>query len=330
MWISIGVIVLVAVIYAFYEYRLRKPDQIILFESMGKIDFRKSRFYPRHFSLALSNTTHSTQMNVDAAAKGNLDIKIKLSVTVATSLKNISTLIRVGGWNTNALVKSAKELELIIQNQVKEYTEKYGIENLSSENISIYLNDKINGQSDKYGLEIISLTVQSFEALDPEISDALRRQESARIIEQTELLNQKARISAAKTKLKADEEIAVMENELELKKYELKKTEMEKESELAQHRLEEELKRKRMQLEFDNQELDLLKKNPELLMLTPQAARLAEASQSLKNARTIVSLSPNDISQGSDLIGMFQKFFQNAVNNSTPKNEEKKIKANIS
>ncbi len=324
MWISIGVIVLVAVIYAFYEYRLRKPDQIILFESMGKIDFRKSRFYPRHFSLALSNTTHSTQMNVDAAAKGNLDIKIKLSVTVATSLKNISTLIRVGGWNTNALVKSAKELELIIQNQVKEYTEKYGIENLSSENISIYLNDKINGQSDKYGLEIISLTVQSFEALDPEISDALRRQESARIIEQTELLNQKARISAAKTKLKADEEIAVMENELELKKYELKKTEMEKESELAQHRLEEELKRKRMQLEFDNQELDLLKKNPELLMLTPQAARLAEASQSLKNARTIVSLSPNDISQGSDLIGMFQKFFQNAVNNSTPKNEDKK------
>lgn len=327
MWISIGVIVLVAVIYAFYEYRLRKPDQIILFESMGKIDFRKSRFYPRHFSLALSNTTHSTQMNVDAAAKGNLDIKIKLSVTVATSLKNISTLIRVGGWNTNALVKSAKELELIIQNQVKEYTEKYGIENLSSENISIYLNDKINGQSDKYGLEIISLTVQSFEALDPEISDALRRQESARIIEQTELLNQKARISAAKTKLKADEEIAVMENELELKKYELKKTEMEKESELAQHRLEEELKRKRMQLEFDNQELDLLKKNPELLMLTPQAARLAEASQSLKNARTIVSLSPNDISQGSDLIGMFQKFFQNAVNNSTPKNEDKKNKS---
>ena len=182
----------------------------------------------------------------------------------------------------------------------------------------------MNVRADKFGLEIISLTVQSFEALDNEISDAMKRKESARIIEQTELLNQKARISAARTKLEADEEIAVMENELSLKKYELKKTELEKESGLAQQRMEEELKRKRMQLEFDNQELELLKKNPELLMLTPQAARLAEASQSLKNARTIVSLSPNDISQGSDLIGIFQKYFQNALGNSSTKNDEKK------
>ena len=321
MWIIISILLFVPVIIFIYEYRLRKPDQIILFESKGKIEFRKSRFYPRHFSLALSNTTHSTHFSVEAAAKGNLDIKIKLSATVAASIKNISTLIRVGGWNTNALVKSAKELEIVIHDLVKEYTEKYGIEDLSSENISNYLREKVNVRADKFGLEIISLTVQSFEALDSAISDAMHMQESARIIEQTELLNQKARISAAKTKLKADEEIAVMENELELKKYELKKAELEKESELAQQRMEDELKRKRMQLEFDNQELELLKKNPELLMLTPQAARLAEASQSLKNARTIVSLSPNDISQGSDLIGMFQKFFQNAVGNSSQKND---------
>ncbi len=323
MWIIISILLFVPVIVFIYEYRLRKPDQIILFESKGRIEFRKSRFYPRHFSLALSNTTHSTHLSVEAAAKGNLDIKIKLSATVAVSIKNISTLIRVGGWNTNALVKSAKELEIVIHDLVKEYTEKYGIEDLSSENISNYLHEKVNVRADKFGLEIISLTVQSFEALDSAISDAMRRQESARIIEQTELLNQRARISAAKTKLKADEEIAVMENELELKKYELKKAELEKESELAQQRMEDELKRKRMQLEFDNQELELLKKNPELLMLTPQAARLAEASQSLKNARTIVSLSPNDISQGSDLIGMFQKFFQNAVGNSSQKSDEK-------
>lgn len=323
MWIIISILLFVLVVVFIYEYRLRKPDQIILFESKGRIEFRKSRFYPRHFSLALSNTTHSTQLNVEAAAKGNLDIKIKLSATVAASLKNISTLIRVGGWNTNALVKSAKELEIVIHDLVKEHTEKYGIEDLSSENISNYLREKVNVRADKFGLEIISLTVQSFEALDSEISDAMRRQESARIIEQTELLNQRARISAAKTKLKADEEIAVMESELELKKYELKKAELEKDSELAQQRMEDELKRKKMQLEFDNQELELLKKNPELLMLTPQAARLAEASQSLKNARTIVSLSPNDISQGSDLIGMFQKFFRNAVGNSSQKSDEK-------
>jgi hypothetical protein len=324
MWISIGILLLVLIIVFIYEYRLRKPDQIILFESKEKIEFRKSRFYPRHFSLALSNTTHSTHLSVEAAAKGNLDIKIKLSATVAASLKNISTLIRVGGWNSDALIKSEKELEIVINDMVKEYTEKFGIEDLSSENISNYLHEKADVRAEKFGLEIISLTVQSFEAVDSEISDAMRRQESARIIEQTELLNQKARISAAKTKLKADEEIAVMENQLELKKYELKKTEFKKESELAQQRMEDELKRKRMQLEFDNQELELLKKNPELLMLTPQAARLAEASQSLKNARTIVSLSPNDISHGADLVGMFHKFFQNAIGNSSQKNDEKK------
>jgi hypothetical protein len=78
-----------------------------------------------------------------------------------------------------------------------------------------------------------------------------------------------------------------------------------------------------MQLAVDNEELLLLKNSPELLMLTPQAARLAEASQSLKNAKTIVTLSPNDISKGSELINMFQQFLQTAVSGSK-KHEEKK------
>jgi len=324
MLIYIGILLFAAAVSYFYEYRVRRPDQIILFESKGKIEFRKSRFYPHHFSLALLNTTHSAQLTVEAAAKGNLDIKIKLSVTVAASLENISTLVRVGGWNTDALSKCAKELETVIHDLVKEHTEKFGIEELSSESISKYLNGNLKVKADKFGLEIISLTVQSLEAMDSEISDAMRRQETARIIEQTELLNQRARISAAKSKFQADEEIAVMQNELELKKYELKKSESEKESELAQQRMEDELKRKKMQLEFDGQELELLKKNPELLMLTPQAARLAEASQSLKNARTIVSLSPNDIAQGSDLIEMFQKYLQNAIDSASSKKDEKK------
>jgi hypothetical protein len=48
-------------------------------------------------------------------------------------------------------------------------------------------------------------------------------------------------------------------------------------------------------------------------MLTPQAARLAEASQGLKNARTIVSLSPQDLSQGSELLGTLQRILLNAI-----------------
>jgi hypothetical protein len=141
----------------------------------------------------------------------------------------------------------------------------------------------------------------------------LKQQEHARILEQTELLNQKARIAGARAKLKADEEIALLENEIELKKYDLKKSQLERESVLADIRMNDELKRNRKKLEFDKEELDLLKSSPELLMLTPQAARLAEASQSLKNARTIVSLSPQDVAQGSEVLGLFQKLLLSAI-----------------
>jgi len=324
MWIIPVLIFIAAIMIFFYEYRIKRPDQIVLFESAGRILIRRSRYYPKHFSLALPNTAHSSQVIMESSAKGNLDIKIKISVTVAASLENINALIRTGGWNSEAVSKSAKELEIIINSLVKEYSEKYGIEELSSEKISRYLNEKINFSRIKLGLEIISLTIQSFEALDPNISNALKQQESARILEQTETLNQKARITAAKAKLKADEEIAILENVLELKRYELKKTELEKENELAQKRTEDELARKRMYLEVDRSELELLKNSPELLMLTPQAARLAEASQSLKNARTVVSLSPHEMSIGSELIGLFQKFLEKSVNGQSKKSDEVK------
>lgn len=320
MWLVIGIIVAAVAIFI-YEYRLRKPDQLVLSESNGKIVERKSRFYPRHVSLAIPNTTQSSLLNIESSAKGNLDIKIKLSVTVAASMQNVASLVKVGGWNTNAVTRAAKELETIIHSQIKEYTEKFEVEELSSEKIYSYLHEKVNISKEMFGLEIISLTVQSFEPLDSKISEALKQQESARILEQTEALNQKARIAASRTKFKADEQIALMENELELKKLQLKKSELEQESLLAQKRIEEELTRKKMQLEFDKKELELLKNNPELLMLTPQAARLAEASQSLKNARTIVSLSPNDLQQGSDLVEMFKNFLKNTVKGQSKKND---------
>ncbi len=322
MWITIGVLAVI-IIGLVYEYRLRRPDQIVLYESSGEITKRTGRFYPRHFSLALPNTTQSVQLAVETSAKGNLDIKVKLSVTVAASTENVHALVKIGGWNKDAVSKAAKELETLIHSMVKEFTEKYEIEELSSEKIYNYLNEKIFVSRQMLGLDIISLTVQSFEAVDSKISDAMRMQESARILEQTEELNQKARIAASKAKLKADEQIALMENALELKKYELKKVELENESVLAEKRMQDELKRRKMQLELDKEDLALLKNNPELLMLTPQAARLAEASQSLKNAKTIVSLSPNEISQGSELLGMFQKFIQNAAGNSSKKDEAK-------
>ena len=66
----------------------------------------------------------------------------------------------------------------------------------------------------------------------------------------------------------------------------------------------------------------MLKNSPELLILTPQAARLAEASQNLKNARTIVSFTPQELTQGSELLSVFQSLMQRALEEKQGKKEE--------
>jgi len=126
--------------------------------------------------------------------------------------------------------------------------------------------------------------------------------------------------------LKADEEISQLENQLEMKRYEIKKNQWEREAQLNDLRINDELKRNRKRLEFDKEELEMLKSSPELLMLTPQAARLAEASQGLKNARTVVSLSPQDMAHGSELFGMFQNILQNALDSYRSIKEKRQAK----
>ena len=119
--------------------------------------------------------------------------------------------------------------------------------------------------------------------------------------------------SARHVKSQADKEIAEMEHNLELKKAGLKKILLEKESALSQQSLTDELARNRMRLAFEMEELEVLKNSPELLMLTPQAARLAEASQNLKNARTVISLTPQESAHGSELLALFQELLQKAL-----------------
>ncbi|MGC8595237.1 MAG: hypothetical protein ACP5MI_06490 [Candidatus Kryptoniota bacterium] len=310
-------------LYFLYEYRLRRPDQLVLYESDGKILLRKGRFYPRHLSLVLPRTIHSIQMNIDASARGNLDVKVRLVMSAALSIDHVDALIKAGGWSSSAVQEAAKELEIVVYSLVREFAEKFEVEDLSSEKIREYLNDKTSISKEKFGLEIISISVQSLEIIDHKIADAIRQQESARILEQTEELSQKGRIAAARAKFQADEQIALMESELELKKYELKRAELEKDAEISKKRVEEELRRKKMQLEYEKQEIELLKNNPELLLLTPQAARLAEASQSLKNAKTIVSLSSKDVSRGSELITVLQNLLKNSFSSPQSKSKEK-------
>ena len=311
--VIIGVIVVVILVLVIFEYRIRQPDFLVLHESNGRISLRKGLIYPRHFSLALPRTTCPIQLTVDATAAGNLGVRVKLVGSVAPSLENINSLIRVGGWNRDAVVRATDEVQVLLQGLVKEYTERSGINALSSANILNYLNEHAAVVNEKFGVELISLAIQSLDPTDPEIADALRQQEQARLLEQTEHLNQQARVATARAKAQADEEIAGMEHTLDLKKAELKKLLLEKESALTQQSLSDELARNRMRLAFEIEELEVLKNSPELLMLTPQAARLAEASQNLKNARTVISLTPQEAAHGSELLNLFQELLQKAL-----------------
>jgi hypothetical protein len=53
----IGLIIIGGIMVALYEYRIRQPDYLVLYESKGRITLRKSLLYPRHFSLLLKRTT---------------------------------------------------------------------------------------------------------------------------------------------------------------------------------------------------------------------------------------------------------------------------------
>jgi len=210
------------------------------------------------------------------------------------------------------VARAAEQASIRLEGLVKEYAQQSEIQSLSSKGLSEFLEAQTADFRQRFGLEVISLAVVSLDPADSEIAEALRQQEEARLMEQTEKLNNQARIAAAKSKYQADEEIAAMEHELELKKLALKRERLAEEDALAQKRLEDELARSRMRLAFEKEELELLKDNPELLLLTPQAVRLAEASQSLKNARTVISLSPQDWA-GTEWGELFQKMLERAI-----------------
>jgi len=306
----VGVLIIAVLVF---EYRFRKPDQFVLFETRDGVGVRKGRLYSRHFSTPITRTAHSFTQTIEGSTKGNLDVRFKIAVTVAASMGFLASLVRAGGWTANAVPRAGKELETLLLGYVKEYTEGNGIEEVSSDSLRTHLQQRFKDINSALGLDIVNLAVTSFEPVNTQIAEAMRQREHARILEQTETLNQQARITAARARVRADEEVALLEHELALKRYDLKKEQLEREATLAEARTTHELQLKKKQLEFEKEEMQLLKDSPELLLLTPQAARLAEASQSLKNARTIVSLSPGETPQGNELLAMFHTFVQGAI-----------------
>jgi hypothetical protein len=304
---------LAAIVALLYEYRLRQPDVLLLYEQDGQIAARRGRFYPRHFSLPLPRTAHPLQVNVQAAAAGNLGVNVKLVGSVAAAPDHLPALIRTGGWNPEVVSRAAAEVALLLDSLVKSYAESAEIHALSTAGLLAYVEAHAEQFPTRFGVTLISLAVQSLEPADAAIRDALRQQEQARLLEQTERLHHQARVAAAKARFQADEEIAQLDHALELKQAERQRALRAEQAALAAQQVADELAHSRLRLAFEKEELAILKDNPELLILTPQAARLAEASQGLKNARTVISLTPQELAPGAELFGLFQALLQQTL-----------------
>jgi hypothetical protein len=317
----------ILVILLLYEYRTRKPDEIVLKDDAGQIKIRTFRYYPRHFSLVISGTIETTTLEISAEAKGKLPLRVSLAATIAPAPEHIDHLIRVGGWNKNAVTKALKEFEIVLRTAVQESCEKYEIDEIRSEEVAQNLRKKATVVISDFGLDLLTLNVTALEPVDEKLIQAMQQQETARIIETSEKANQDARVNVAKTKITADEKIALAEHDLEMKKIQLKKKVEAEDAQVANQRVRDEIERRKMQLEFDRKEVELLKNNPELVLLTPQIARLAEASQNLRNAKTVVNLSPSDGTQSSQITNLLHVLLQNlstTVRQSTRKEDSKK------
>lgn len=319
MDVVIGVLALIVLLVIIFEYRLRRPDQIVLFEKNNTIQARTGRFFPRHFSLAIPSSQFATTLEVEAEAKGHLAILIRLALNVAPASDKLNRLIRTGGWKKECVSNATKEIHVLVEAAIKEYAEQFAIEELMPENLAKNIRKKIVDIEEMVGLALISVNVLSVEAKDKDILVALQQAEEARIMEQTEKSRQRARIAVTQAKVEADEAILEKEHQLELKRIALKKETEKEESAIAEQRINDELERKKLQLEFEEKEMALVKEHPELLMLSPQLARLAEASQNMPNAKTVVSLSPEISQKSSQLMDVIMHGIQNVFSNKESK-----------
>ena len=296
-----------------FEFKVRRPDQIILADVKGKIVQRKGRFYPRHFSLAVPATIHSMVWEFESEAHGKLPIKIKLTTTTAADEAHLTELVRTAGWETDLVQKASNELGLFVQALTSAYCQNLEIEDLNSKDLQDYLLENLSKEAEKLGLKLIGVSIQLIEPLDGEIAEAMQQQEAARIKEKTEKVNQKARLEASRYRFETDQKIHLLEHQLQLKQLELKKEQQEREAQLARYQVEQELERRRLQMALEQEELKVFEQHPELILLSPQIARLAEASQQLKNAKAVVSLAATDQQKGLNLLEIIEQTLQKAL-----------------
>jgi len=291
LWlIVIGVVIFLSVFLVWF-FRIKQPDKLILIERQGEVAVWKRAIYPRLFCLALPNTLQTVTKEVKTQAKGKIDIEVKLVVSYLADPEHVHNLIRIGGWSPQALDKAGKELAGILQGVVGEIVEPIDVVELTREYIARQTKARLSSLEANVGIKITAVTVIHSEALDPKIAEAIKMREEARIKEESEKAVQAGRIAQARLKAGADKKIAEAEHEVVMKNYELREIQEAEAARLSQATVQQQAERRRIELAVENAEVEILTKNPSLLLLAPQLTRLAEASQQLKNAETVINFS---------------------------------------
>jgi hypothetical protein len=286
VWCIVGIILLLGIGFLFWFFARKQPDELILIERKGKVAIWKRPFYPRRLCLSLPKTIHSVTTEVKTQAKGKIDVAVKLAVTFYADPEHVINLIRVGGWTPDE-----KELAGTIQGIVGESIEQLDITEMTREFIAKKVKSRLNAIVENLGVQIPTVTIISAEAIDPKIAEAIKKREEARIQEEAEKAVQTSRIVQAEMKSKAEQKIAEAEHRTVMKNYELRKIQEADAAVLAKASVEQQTERRRIELEIEKAEVEMLAKNPSLLLLAPQLTRLTEASQQLKNAETVITVS---------------------------------------
>lgn len=302
--ISAAIIVLILLGLAF-EYRIKQPDEWTLSERNGMIRRRQGRFYPRHLTLALNATHYSVSKDVSADAKGRLGLRVHYTLTVAPDPEHVNTLIQSGGWHKDAVKNASEELTTHLQSIIRQNCENLELEEMNSAKLSAVLNAYNDTFRTAYGLQTVTLNVNSIEASDKSLTENLQERETARIQRDTEAIRQEARIRKEEVRLNAEADILAKQHILDMQKQAIGKEMESIEAELAELRVRYENDRRTLQLEAEKAELAVKAEHPELLLTDPQLARLIEAGQSLRNAKTIISL--GDATENSPAMAWLEK-----------------------
>jgi hypothetical protein len=299
LFIILLVLFVIAIIAIIVQIKIREPHQIIVKEKNGKFEASLQKLYLKCRSLPLSCEENFFESEFKATSSGNIEIKIKLNGSASIDFEKLDNLIKKGGWNEKALQNATEKFMSMAIGYLKSRIEKLEIEEINLEKID-YLIFNAKKESAEFGISIKNFSATNLEILDEKAKEAIRAKESARLNKKNEEYLQNLKYDIEKKKCELELKLLEEKKNLSSQKKVLNEIEAENENHIKKLQAEFEKEIQQIKLEVEKQELELLKKHPELLLFSPQAARLIEASQSLKNARTIVNLS-GEAAKGVDI-----------------------------